>query len=154
MIRPYRSEDEEAVVEVWYAASLLAHDFVPASFWEAEKQDIRTKYLPVAQTWVYEQDGKVVGFMSLLENHIGGLFVHPQHQGQSIGTQLIKHAKTLHPALALDVFKQNSKSRHFYEKCGFEVTAENTHEPTGCVNLTMHWRAPEVQCPDRECNES
>ncbi len=138
MIRPYRSEDEEAVVEVWYAASLLAHDFVPASFWEAEKQDIKTKYLPMAQTWVYECDGQVAGFLSLLDNHIGGLFVHPDYQGKGIGTQLIEHAKQLHPELTLDVFKQNTKSRHFYEKCGFKVTAETIHEATGCVNLTMH----------------
>jgi putative acetyltransferase len=137
VIRPYKNQDEEAVIEVWYLASLIAHDFVPASFWETEKQDIRDKYLPMAQTWVYEENDKVIGFMSLLENHIGGLFVHPDYQGQGIGSQLIDHAKRLHPVLSLDVFKQNTKSRRFYEKCGFKVTAENIHEATGCDNLTM-----------------
>ncbi len=137
VIRPYQKQDEEAVVEVWYAASLIAHDFVPASFWETQKHDIRYKYLPVAQTWVYEQNGHVVGFMSLLGNYIGALFVHPDHQGKSIGTQLIDHAKAMHRMLQVDVFKQNALSRHFYEKCGFEVTAESTHEATGCDNLSM-----------------
>jgi putative acetyltransferase len=137
VIRPYQHHDEEAVIEVWYAASLLAHDFVPASFWKTQKQNIRHKYLPVAQTWVYEQDGQVVGFMSLLENYIGALFVHPDHQGQGIGTQLIDHAKAMHRVLLLDVFKQNTRSLHFYEKCGFEVTAENIDAATGCDNLSM-----------------
>jgi putative acetyltransferase len=137
LIRPYQCQDEETVIEVWYAASLIAHDFVPASFWDTQKQDIRNKYLPVAQTWVYEQDGQIVGFMSLLENYIGALFVHPDYQGQGIGTQLIGHAKAMHRVLLLDVFKQNTRSRHFYEKCGFEVTAENIHEATGCENLSL-----------------
>ena len=137
MIRPYHGSDVEALLEVWYEAAHLAYDFVPESFWATEREDIRTKYLPAAQTWVYEQDGAVVASISLLDNHIGGLFVMPSHQGRGIGMMLVEHARSLHTCLSLDVFKQNTQAVRFYERCGFAVVGESFHDATGCVNLRM-----------------
>ncbi len=137
MIRPYESGDTEAIIDVWYQASIRAHDFVPAEFWEAEVENIRNTYLPLAQTWVYESDGKVVGFISLLDDHIGGLFVHPEQQGKGVGTELIQFARELRGWLSLLVFKENARSRAFYEKCGFSAKEESLHEPTGCVQVRM-----------------
>ena len=137
MIRPYNSTDAEMVIAAWYAAATLAYDFVPQAFWQTEREDLEHKYLPHAETWVYEQEDKIVGFISLIESEIGGLFVSPAYQGQGIGTQLIHHARALRGRLTLDVFQQNVKSRRFYEKCGFAVTNDYRHEPTGCRMLTM-----------------
>lgn len=138
MIRHYHTQDDEAVLQVWQAAALLAYYFMPQSFWATEREDIRTKYLPTAQTWVYELDGVVVGFISLLGSHVGGLFVAPEHQREGIGTRLIEHAMTLHDTLSLDVFEQNIQARRFYEKCGFAVSGESRHEATGYTLLIMH----------------
>ncbi len=140
MIRPYHSGDTDAIVEVWYTAAVIAHDFVPDSFWQEERDALKETYLLMAQTWVYESDGRVVGFLSLLEDEIGGLFVLPAFQGHEIGTQLVRHARALRGGLFLRVFKQNIKARRFYEKCGFAAAEETLHEPTGCILITMHSR--------------
>ena len=140
MIRKYNTTDEDAVLDVWYKASVIAHHFVPASFWEKEKENIRHKYMPVSETWVYEEDRQIVGFIALVDdNTVGALFVAPTWQGQGIGTKLIDHAKSLRPKLFLDVFKQNQRSLHFYQKCGFKIIDKSINPETGCEQFTMAW---------------
>ena len=125
MIRKYRPEDEQAVLEIWYQASLIAHDFVPADFWEQERDVIRRECLPVSETWVCEKNQQVVGMLSLINNHtVGGLFVDPAWQGREVGTQLMDQAKSLRSILFLDVFKQNERAFRFYKKCGFKIVDE------------------------------
>ena len=63
MIRPNRPDDLETLLGIWLEASSRAHDFVERGFWEARLDDMRNLYLPAAQTWVYERDGTVVGFV-------------------------------------------------------------------------------------------
>jgi putative acetyltransferase len=146
MIRLYHPpHDTEAVLQVWYDAARFAYTFVPEDFWASEREDIRSKYLPLAQTWVYEQKGAIVGFLSLLDNHIGGLFVAPEQQGEGIGTKLIGHARTLHATLSLDVFEQNAPALRFYERRGFVVVGNSVHEATQCVNLKMSSEQNEIE---------
>lgn len=70
MIRQYQGHDIEAVLDIWLRASIEAHDFVAASFWESQLDDMRNLYIPGSETWVYEQDGAVLGFYSLCDNHL------------------------------------------------------------------------------------
>lgn len=43
-----------------------------------ECHNIANVYLPNAGTWVWESDGRVVGFISLPGNEVGGIFVDPK----------------------------------------------------------------------------
>jgi putative acetyltransferase len=140
MIRPYQKGDTESIVEVWHAAAIIAHDFVPDSFWLTERDALRNTYLDVAETWVYEADDRVVGFLSLLGDEIGGLFILPAYQGYGIGTRLIQHARALRGDLFLRVFKRNVRAIHFYEACGFVAAEETLHEPTEFILITMRSR--------------
>ena len=137
MIRGYQQQDEDDVIDVWYRASIIAHDFIAEDFWEEERENIRTVYLPMAETWVYEENGHPVGFISLLGSLVGGLFVAPEFQGIGIGRHLIAHAVSLRGELTVDVFKKNLRACSFYESCGFVPESESLHEATGCVNITM-----------------
>ncbi|MCW3098798.1 MAG: Acetyltransferase [Chthonomonadaceae bacterium] len=140
MIRPYQISDTESIIEVWHAAAVIAHDFVPDAFWQTERDALRNTYLDVAETCVYVTDDRVVGFLSLLGDEIGGLFILPAYQGQGIGTRLVQHARTIRGDLFLRVFKRNVRAIHFYESCGFVAAEENLHEPTSCILLTMRSR--------------
>ncbi len=138
MIRAFHASDTETIIDIWYQASIHAHDFVPASFWEKERQNIREIYIPMAQTFVIERDSKAVGFISLLEpNEVGGLFVLPDWQGHGLGRQLIEHAATLKGSLVLNVFKQNHAARRFYERLGFVPTGEGIEPNTGCEEIHL-----------------
>ena len=119
IVRPYREEDIEAMLEAWHAASLLAHPFLPADFLADEAIRIRDIFLPRSQAWVYEADSRVWGFISLAGNEVGGLFVHPARQRQGIGRALMDHVVALCQTIELDVFEANSLGRAFYAAYGF-----------------------------------
>ena len=140
MIRPFVEDDLEQLLEAWYQASLLAHPFLENDFLEQERQNIPNIYLPVADTWVCEKTGKVVGFIALIGNEVGAMFVHPEFHGQGLGKALMDQACSLHESLVLDVFTANRIGRRFYARYGFVVQEERTHEPTGQPLLRLHWQ--------------
>ncbi len=130
MIRPFRSDETETMIDIWYAASIEAHAFMSPTFWEREKKAIRETYIPLSTSYVYESDGRFVAFISLLDpDEIGALFVHPQWQGRGIGAALIRHAADLRGTLHVEAFKENPRAVSFYEGMGF-VRVEEKVEPT------------------------
>ena len=120
MIRRYRETDCDAILEVWSAASLVATPFLSDEFMTDERDKIRTIWLPKAETWIFEADAIVVGFVSLVGNEVGGIFVHPDHQGRGIGRALMDRAASLRDELTLDVFEDNAVGRRFYDRYGFQ----------------------------------
>ncbi len=119
MIRKYRDTDLNELLDAWYSASKVAHHFLDEAFLTKERDRITTVYLPTSETWVYEKDGKVIGFISLLENEVGGLFVHAEHHRKGIGRALMDHVTKLKMPLTLEVFEDNPIGRNFYKKYGF-----------------------------------
>ena len=136
MIRAYKEDDKEILVEIWRAATEIATPFLPADFIAGEPDNIRNLYLPNAETWVYETAESVVGFIALIGNEVGAIFVHPIVQGQGVGRALMDHAASLRDSLCLDVFKENAIGRRFYDRYGFQLENEHVHEPTG--HLLVH----------------
>jgi len=128
MIRKYHSEDLEAVIDIWYASSSIAHPFLDPTFVEKLKSDMRSIYMPNAESWVYEEDNSIMGFISMLDNEIGGLFVLPDKQSRGIGSSLVDFVSQSHSALEVEVFKKNSIGRAFYEKYGFKLQKQYFHE--------------------------
>lgn len=131
MIREYQPADCEDVLGVWARASALAHPFLGREFLEQERRNIPELYLPNAQTWVWDADGRVVGFMSLLGNEVGALFVDPPFHRRGIGRALLERAQALRGELEVEVFERNRLGRAFYAKVGFELKARKTHPETG-----------------------
>lgn len=137
MIRAYQAQDLQGVLDIWYRASLTAHPFLDEAFLQAERQEIVEKHMPVAETWVYGREGRIVGFIALLGCEVGAIFVDPQHQRQGIGRALMDHARELRGNLELDVFKENRIGRAFYDRYGFKVVVEHLHEASGQLQLRL-----------------
>ena len=137
MIRKYRNTDLDELLDAWYSASKIAHHFLNEAFFKLERENIASVYLPIAETWVYELKGKVVGFISLIDNEVGGLFVHADFHGRGIGHKLMDHALNLKSLLVLDVFKDNPIGRNFYKKYGFVEIGENFDEETKQNQIRM-----------------
>lgn len=139
MIRPYHPTDSDAVLDLWLGASLLAHDFVPESFWREQLPAMRELYLPQAETLVLEEKGQVLGFASLHEQRLAALFVSPDAQGRGLGRRLLDDAKSRRDSLELGVYRANARAVAFYRAGGF-VTLNETRDPhTGQPELTMRW---------------
>ena len=131
IIRQYEEKDLDDVLTAWESASSVAHPFLSQEFMQQERLNIPELYLPQAETWVLEQDGQVIGFISLLGNEVGAIFVKPEFHGSGAGRALMDQAQRLHGELEVEVFKANMMGRNFYERYGFELLAEKRHEETG-----------------------
>jgi putative acetyltransferase len=141
MIRPYSEDDLDAVIAVWYTASLIAHDFLDEAFFEQERCNIAEIYMPRAQTWVYGHDENVVGFIALAGNEVGAIFVDPVWQGHGFGRKLMDFAAQLHPVLEVEVFMENGIGRRFYNRYGFVPLKQYTHVETGREMLRMRYQS-------------
>ncbi len=131
MIRQYEPGDRDALLAVWAESAALAYPFWTPAMFERERREIAETFLPVAETYVFERCGAVVGFISLLGNEVGGIFVAPQYHGQGIGTALMDRARGSRDRLELDVFEANRIGRAFYAAYGFGVVGERVDEVTG-----------------------
>lgn len=140
MIRLAQEKDYDRMVEIWLEASIKAHNFIPAKYWEDGVSDMRTVYLPQSQSWVYEDEQQQIqGFASVLDNHIAALFVNSQLQGRGIGSLLIRFLKTTSRKLSLNVYADNKEAVDFYKKHGFQVEEETMDEATSAKDLVMNW---------------
>jgi len=128
MIRKHTPEDLESLLEIWFDAQALAHPFLSTEFLEQVKVDMRHKYMPGSNTWVYLKEGEIKGFISMMENEIGGLFVAPDAHKQGIGRQLVEYIRPQFDALEVEVFEKNEIGKAFYYKHGFELMKSYFHE--------------------------
>ncbi|WP_299488316.1 GNAT family N-acetyltransferase [Acaryochloris sp. IP29b_bin.137] len=140
-IRPYQGSDLHDVMSVWENASKIAHPFLTEEFLSQERYNIPNVYLPNADTWVTDHEGKVVGFIALLGNEVGAIFVQPEYHGVGLGWALMNKAQALHGDLEVEVFKENSIGQAFYARYGFEPVLEKHHEPTGQQVLRLKFIA-------------
>ncbi len=141
MIRQYEDADLDSVLSSWENASKVAHPFLKEEFQAQERKNIPELYIPNADTWVVEVDDQVVGFIALIGNEVGAIFLQPAHQGKKIGKLMMDKAKELHGDLEVEVFERNSIGRNFYAQYGFKLIEEKVHEPTGERLLRLKYTA-------------
>ena len=137
MIRDYKEKDAEDVMTLWLEAQNIAHPFLEEDFVSKVKIMMKEQFIPNSKTWVYEQDKHVIGFIAMMNNEIGGLFVNPTEQSKGIGTQLLKFASQFHEELEVEVFDENKIGKPFYIKQGFIEISNYTHEETNQKVIRM-----------------
>lgn len=147
MIRPYEKHDLEDLLETWYAASQMALPFLGDDFFDVERHNITQIYLPMADTFVCETEGRVVGFIALIKNEVGAIFVHPEYHGRGFGRALMDHARMLRGDLEVEVFKENRIGREFYRRYGFTFHDEHIHEETGEALLRLVYSENSANTP-------
>jgi putative acetyltransferase len=137
MIRKYTQEEIPTLLVIWGKAAKLAHPFLSNDFHEMVKGAMKDMYLPNSDTWVYEESGVIIGFISMAGNEIGGLFVDPKKHAKGIGTSLMNHMREFHTELEVEVFEENKIGKPFYEKNGFKIIKEYVMKETGKKVLRM-----------------
>ena len=139
IVRQYKDADLPDVLSSWENASRISHPFLSSEFLEQERYNVPNLYLPNADTWVIEHKGKVIGFIALLGNKVGAVFVQPEFQGTGAGRALMDKAQELHGDLEVEVFEANSIGCRFYLNYGFELLGKKTHEETGHEILRLRF---------------
>lgn len=142
MIRAYTEDDKDAVISIWREASAYAHPFLSTEFTNKAETMIRDVFLDMANIWVIEEASQPVGFLALIGNEVGGLFVRPAHHGHGHGRALMDLAVDKTGALELDVFTLNEVGRRFYRSYGFTQGNERLDEASGQKVLRLNYTPP------------
>lgn len=145
MIRAWNSEDLTPLLALWLESTTFAHPFIDARYWQESKSLVRDAYLPAARTWVWEEQGRLEGFVSVMDSRfVGALFVRPDAIGKGIGRALLEHVKQRYADLSLEVYQKNERAVNFYHALGFRIEdsawQEETHHPT----WIMRWQAAQT----------
>ena len=140
-IRAYKASDLQRVLYSWEVATRLAHDFMSDEFIIQSRKETEEIYIPNTDIWVAEFNGVVKGFIALMGNEVGAIFLLPECHGMGAGKALMDKAQELHGDLEVEVFKVNSMGRKFYAQYGFEFLTESLHEPTGQQVLRLRFTA-------------
>ena len=123
-IRPFRPEDEEAVIRLWQACDLLRACNNP-------HRDIERKLAVQPELFLVGLlDGKIVaGVMAGYDGHRGWLnylAVAPDHRRHGFGRELVAEAERRLrelgcPKINLQVRHTNVRAMEFYRRLGFAV---------------------------------
>jgi ADP-ribose pyrophosphatase YjhB (NUDIX family) len=131
-IRPYEAaSDLDRCMEIWRAASEAGHPFLDAATLDADAEIIRSTYMPAADIAIAERDGRVIGFIALLGDLVGGLFVDPVAHRSGAGRKLIEDAARRTGWLEVEVYAANARARGFYAACGFTETGRRETDDHG-----------------------
>ncbi|WP_210438004.1 GNAT family N-acetyltransferase [Nocardioides xinjiangensis] len=140
-LRPVTVDDLPAVADLHLAARRGAGDAFPppvhpdhearawVAGWDLASYDV----------WLAERDGDPAGYARWTATWLDDLYVHPDHQGQGVGTALFELVASTRPdGFCLWVFESNEPARAFYRRHGC-VELERTD---GSANEE---RAPDIR---------
>jgi len=123
-IRPFKIEDQTAVIELWQACALV----VP---WNDPVKDIARKLKVDADLFlVGESGGEIVAtVMGGYEGHRGWinyLAVSPQHQRKGYGRKIMEFVEQrIHlkgcPKINLQIRGSNKQAAAFYQAIGYDI---------------------------------
>lgn len=138
MIRKIENKDIDRIMNIWIESTIKAHDFISKEYWEDNYNTVKDVYIPISETFVYEDKEGIKGFISIINNEfIGALFVDRKYQSSGIGKKLIDYAINRYKKLNLAVYKDNKKSVDFYINRGFEIVKEQLNEDSGYNEYIM-----------------
>lgn len=139
-IRPFRAEDTERLVAIWLEASRFAHGFLGEERLQLQSEQVRDIYLHQAENWVIIDNGEPAGFIGLMDQFIGGLFIDPHVHGKGLGRQVLDHALQLKKSLELEVYALNTQAHNFYLRNSFIETAREPVDAEGLPFAVIHMR--------------
>jgi len=131
LVRSYQPDDRDRLLEIWLKASRVGHGFLTEEDLARQSEIVRDTYLPTAENWVARRNGRVLGFIGLLDSYIGGLFVDPAAHGSGLGRALIDHAAAIRETLDVEVYSANEGALAFYGRCGFVETGRKPQDGEG-----------------------
>lgn len=137
MIRKYSADDADTLMAIWERSNAFAHPFLSNEIVLRLAQEVRDVHLPNAEIYVLEEVGRTIGFVAMIENEVGGLFIEPTEIGKGYGKALLDYAVSLKGPLSVEVFEDNAVGRPFYERYGFVHESKYLHQPTGAVMCRM-----------------
>ncbi len=140
-IRKALPADSPTLLRIWLEASRAGHPFLGEAVLQEQLPLLRDVYIPNADNWVAEEEA-ILGFIGLVANHIGGLFVAPEAHRRGVGRALVAHASARLGELTVEVYERNASAAAFYRSCGFQEAGRKTVDDEGRPFPLLRMRRP------------
>lgn len=138
MIRKLENRDINIIMDIWLKSTIKAHNFIDENYWRKNYNNVKNIYIPISDTFVYEDNGRIKGFVSIINNDfIGALFVDVNSQRMGIGSKLIDYAISIYGNLSLSVYKDNENAFAFYKNKNFKILSEEINKETKLLEYIM-----------------
>ena len=145
-IRPSRTEDQPALVELWERSVRATHRFLTNEDVLRLRPFVALELAkPTIAWWVLDSDaGLPLGFLGFANDSIEALFIDPDHVGVGAGKLLIAHAQSLAEGreLTVEVNEQNDAAVGFYTSQGFTVFDRSPTDSAGRPFPLLRMRRP------------
>jgi RimJ/RimL family protein N-acetyltransferase len=143
VMRSATTEDAADVVRVLRASRLRFMPYAPPA--HSETDDLswaRDSLIPLGGVTVALVNDEIIGVLAVKSTQGGSwidqLYIHPEHCGRGVGSQLMTLALTsLRRPIRLYTFQQNKRSRRFYERFGFSPVewGDGSKNEEGCPDM-------------------
>lgn len=140
MIRKFEKNDIDGVMQIWLSGNLDAHSFISDEYWKSNYNLVQEQ-IQQADIFVYEDKGRIYGFIGIVEGYIAGIFVDKDYRNHSIGKMLIEYVKQYYDVLTLNVYRKNERAVSFYHRQGFSTVSESIDCDTNEVEYKMKWES-------------
>lgn len=140
MIRKFKEDDLNTVMQIWFDTNIKAHHFISRQYW-VDNYEMVKDILPKKEIYVYEDDNinQINGFIGLMDNYIAGIFVNKNNQSRGIGKQLLDYVKEIKETLNLSVYQKNIRAISFYQREQFVIQSEHIDNDNNEKEFIMIW---------------
>ncbi len=131
-IQTFKQNDLAAIVDIYDRSKLdeLKSEDKPFTLLPLHKDDLRFSGLMASEIYVYQDQGRILGFGAINGNEIRALFVHPEHRAKGIGLCMLEFLLAcVESEPYLYVVSTNQPAKSLYQRYGFNVvdTFESTY---------------------------
>ena len=149
LIRPCGADDHDAILAIVNAAAEAYRGVIPADRWHEpymSRDELDGEIAAGVAFWGYESDGALTGVMGIQPvddvELIRHAYVLPAHQGEGIGTSLLRRLRGLsgRPML-VGTWADALWAIRFYERNGFALVSDAEKSEL----LRRYWTIPERQ---------
>jgi ribosomal protein S18 acetylase RimI-like enzyme len=144
LIRSARTEEYDEIARVWmesWVSTGLADqsEFLLANLRARVRREIEDGW----SLFVADDHGKLAAMLALHlpKLYLDQLFVAPDHQGRSLGRQLLAFTRAQLPdEIHLRCVRENEKAWRWYEREGFVFEKQQVEPMTGFIMKHYRWR--------------
>lgn len=131
--------DGDSLFDIWQRSVSATHLFLSRDDLKTLSSDVRQLRLETLDTWVLcDGRGSALGFLVLTASHVDALFIAPEWIRRGGGSILVRHARSLHGPLTVDVNEQNLAALKFYHALHFVTIGRSESDGAGRPFPILH----------------
>jgi GNAT superfamily N-acetyltransferase len=141
VIRRGSPDDAPEVARVFRDSRAAAMPWLPVLH-TPEEDEAWFRSSLAGESYVFVEDGRILGYAVLREDELHDLYVAPDSQGRGVGSALFDRVREARPeGFRLWVFRDNTPARRFYEARGCRVIdATDGDNEEGLPDVLYEWR--------------